>query len=275
MATDLDKLQGRWYVTALEADGQQMPAAALGDATIVIDGNRFRSVAMGAVYEGAVDLHAEKKLKTCDLLFTAGPEAGNRNLGIYELTGDRWIMCLATRGTERPRAFATTPGSGFALQTLERAARSLAAETQKPAAAKTSRKTTKPKADMTVVPTGPPTELEGEWMMVAAVFDGAPMDDAMVRWCKRTTRGNLTTVMAGPQTMLKATFRIDSSARPCTIEYQNFAGAAAGKPQLGIFELTGKMLKICMAPPGRPRPGDFGSRPGDGRSFTTWRFASR
>lgn len=40
--------------------------------------------------------------------------------------------------------------------------------------------------------------------------------------------------------------------------------------QPGIYELNGKTLRLCFAAPGRERPGDFASTPGDGRTFTVW-----
>jgi uncharacterized protein (TIGR03067 family) len=54
------------------------------------------------------------------------------------------------------------------------------------------------------------------------------------------------------------------------IDYYNTEGSNAGKMQPGIYELNGKTLKFCFAAPGRERPGDFASTPGDGRTFTVW-----
>src|SRR3954467_8584128 len=116
--TDLDKLQGSWKITSLEVEGQPMPAP--GGACIVIEGERFQSLGMGAVYEGKVEVDGTKKPKTFDLLFTAGPEKGNRSLGIYQLKGDAWKICLTVTGKTRPTKFETTPGSGCALETLTR-----------------------------------------------------------------------------------------------------------------------------------------------------------
>jgi len=47
-------------------------------------------------------------------------EKGNTNPGIYELDADTWKICIATRGAVRPSSFASSPGSGFALETLMR-----------------------------------------------------------------------------------------------------------------------------------------------------------
>ena len=51
MRQDLDLLQGSWSLTALEVEGQKMPAATLAEARIVVKGNRFTSTGMGAVYK--------------------------------------------------------------------------------------------------------------------------------------------------------------------------------------------------------------------------------
>jgi uncharacterized protein (TIGR03067 family) len=261
MADDLAKLQGTWTITSLETDGRTMPAMVFSGAQIVIEGDRFTSLGMGQRYEGIVELPRAKKTKALDLVFTDGPQAGTRNLGIYKLTGDRWTICLATRGATRPQKFATKPASGLSLETLQRGA----------AARPKNNRTAVPVVEPTIVPSGPPTVLEGEWAMVEGIFSGKAMAADMIAWVKRVTRGNVTVVLAGPQTMLKATFTIDETNRPPAIDYINLEGSHARKAQAGIFTLDGDTLKICMAAPGKPRPSDLASKSGDGRSFTTWR----
>ena len=77
---------------------------------------------MGATYEGELELDAAESPKHFTLTFTKGPEKGNVNPGIYELDGDTWRICIATRGGGRPKRFATKAGSGHALETLVRKA---------------------------------------------------------------------------------------------------------------------------------------------------------
>ena len=120
MRHDLDLLQGTWTVTALESDGQKMPAAMLADARIAIKGSRFTSTGMGAVYKGTLELDEAASPRQLTMKFDDGPEKGNSNPCIYQLDGNNWKLCLATRGAVRPSSFATTPGSGFALETLTR-----------------------------------------------------------------------------------------------------------------------------------------------------------
>jgi len=266
MATDLDRLQGSWKITSLESDGRRASAGLLTDARIIIKGNTFTSLGMGAPYTGTMTLRRSGALKTFDLLFTSGHAQGTKNVGIYKLAGDTWTICLSTQSPTRPKRFATRAGSGLALETLTR-------EINPPkTAAKTGAAATLPPAEHAPkpAPAGPPTDIEGDWRMVSAVFDGKPLADDMVKWCTRTTRGDNTVVMAGPQTMVNARFTLDRSKRPGAIDYVNLHGSAKGKTQFGIYELDGDRLAICMAPPGKPRPAAFESSARDGRSLTVW-----
>ena len=263
MRTDLELLQGSWTVTALEVEGQRMPAAMLANARILIKGNRFTSTGVGAVYKGKLELDTSASPRRLDMKFDAGPEKGNTNPGIYKLEGNSWKICLATRGATRPERFGSTPGSGFAFETLTRGDAVVTAEAKTLPSKKISRATSATRT--------PPTEFEGEWSMVSGVMDGNPMEKSAVQWVKRVTLGNQTTVYAGPQTMMKFEFASDPSKSPKTIDYVNIAGSNKGKAQLGIYELEGKLLKVCIAAPGSTRPTEFQSAPGDGRTLTVWK----
>ena len=264
MRPDLDLLQGSWTITALEVDGQKMPAAMLESARVVIKGKRFTTTGMGAVYKGTLELDASSRPRQLDMKFDAGPEKGNTNLGIYELDGDTWKICLATRGAVRPSRFASTPGSGFAFETLTRGDAPVAAKAKVRASRKTAPATTG---------SVPATEFEGEWSMVSGIMDGHPMDKSLVKWVKRVTQGNQTTVYAGPQVMMKFEFTTDSSKSPKTIDYLNTAGSNKGKTQYSIYEFEGELLKIFVSAPGAARPTQFQPGPGDGGTLTVWKRA--
>jgi uncharacterized protein (TIGR03067 family) len=107
--------------------------------------------------------------------------------------------------------------------------------------------------------------------MISGIMNGRPMDNSLLQWVRRETRGNRTTVYAGPQIMLKVDFSSDASESPHAINYLNFAGAHKGKQQAGIFKLEGNLLTVCIAAPGAARPKEFQSQPGDGRSLTVWK----
>ena len=265
MNDDLKSLQGVWNVSSLEVDGQKMPEHMLANGKIVIQGSRFTSTGMGPVYEGMVTLDASSNPRHIDMTFDAGPEKGNTNLGIYKLDGDTWTLCLAMRGSVRPSKFATTNGSGFALESLTRGSASPSAKAKRPSSQKAPKQTVE-------ISSGVKTEFEGEWQMVSGVMSGAAMDAASVQWVKRITVGNQTTVHAGPQTILKVTFTHDRSKLPQTLTYVITAGSGKGKTQMGIYEFEGDLLRICMSAPGSPSaPAQFESQRGDGRTLTAWK----
>jgi uncharacterized protein (TIGR03067 family) len=266
MKKDFAALQGAWQIASLEVDGEVMPTGAFTNATVVVDGDHFTSLGMGGEYEGTIELDSSKKPKAFDLVITSGHAAGSRNRGIYRIDDGEWTLCLATRGDKRPRSFATKPDSGLALETFTRTGAAHAAEpTRTPArAGKPAAKAAEPES------AGPPTALEGVWQMVGAVMNGVPMPPNMMEWCRRETRGDVTTVLAGTNVMLRARFSLDEAQSPWSIDYVNLAGSNAGKPQAGIAELAGGLLQICIAPPGGARPAEFASVKGDKRSYTTW-----
>jgi uncharacterized protein (TIGR03067 family) len=117
---DLELLQGPWAITSLEIDGKPLAPHDFAAARIVVEGDRFTTVGMGAAYSGTLKLDPTASPRAIDMKFEDGPEKGNINLGIYEIEQDDWKLCLATRGSVRPKTFATAPGTGFALETLER-----------------------------------------------------------------------------------------------------------------------------------------------------------
>ena len=120
MQSDLQLLQGTWSIRSLAIDGQEMPSAIFANAAIVVKGERFTSTGMGAEYAGTLELDASANPRQLNMRFDAGPEKGNANLCIYEIAGDDWKLCVATRGPVRPSSFETTPGSGIALEVLQR-----------------------------------------------------------------------------------------------------------------------------------------------------------
>jgi uncharacterized protein (TIGR03067 family) len=120
MPQDIDLLQGSWSIKSLTLEGQEMPAAMFANASTVVQGNRFTSLGMGTQYEGTLELDASTNPRQLNMNFDAGPEKGNVNLGIYEISGDIWKLSIATRGSVRPSTFISASGTGIALEILQR-----------------------------------------------------------------------------------------------------------------------------------------------------------
>jgi uncharacterized protein (TIGR03067 family) len=244
---NLKNLQGTWNIETLELDGQKMPS---GEAAIAIEGSRFTTTAMGGEYAGEVSVDETTSPKSFDLRFDAGPEAGNTSYGIYELTGDTWKICLTLRGGTRPRQFATTPGSGLALETLRRAA-------------KPAKRANLAAAELVGEPA---PELAGEWRMVSALMSGKPLNPAYVKIGRRLATPGAMEVKVGPQSIMKASYAVDRSAAPMQMNYL----LSTGRAQAGIWKLEGNQLTTCFAPPGQPRPTAFSSTPADAHTLTVW-----
>jgi len=255
MAQDLEKLQGGWTIVSLEVDGQKL--GGMG-ARMEVRGKKFTTSGMGADYSGALSVNQEARPKSFDLKFETGPEAGNTSLGIYELDGDSWKICLTTRGSERPREFAAPAGSGIALEILQRTGTGQSAEA--PAAA----------AGAIAAGEGA-EELAGEWKATTLVRDGDALPPSMLSYGKRTATANEVTVKFGPQVILKARYSVDRSKSPMTMDYE----LADGKRQAGIWKFEGGQLTTCFGAPGAVRPAEFASTKGDGLTLAVWAPASK
>ncbi|HXJ11438.1 MAG TPA: TIGR03067 domain-containing protein [Candidatus Limnocylindrales bacterium] len=115
--------------------------------------------------------------------------------------------------------------------------------------------------------------LQGEWTMVSGSADGQAMPETMRAQMKRVCKGDETTITMGDQVFFKAKFSVDPSRKPKTIDYEMTEGFTKGQKQLGIYELEGDTIKAAFGKPGAERPTDFTSKPGDGRTVSTWKRA--
>jgi len=253
MNGDLKKLQGEWNIQELEVNGQSF--SPMG-SKIVIDGENFLTNGMGAAFEGVVEVRPRKRPKEFDLIFTKGPEKGNRSLGIYELDGDVWKICFTMRNGTRPTAFATSPGSELALETLRRG---VTAQAPAPEAATGSA------VDDALASGG---ILAGEWSLVSCALDGEAIEESLLKFGKRVDDGRKVTVSFGSQVVLKATYTTDWGASPHTIDFRLLNGA---RTRLGIFEFSDDTLKVCHAAPDDPRPAEYVTVPGDSRTLAVWK----
>jgi uncharacterized protein (TIGR03067 family) len=256
---ELRSLEGEWRLASLEVDGTAMPAQVVTHMRLLFDGDRFRSESPDANYDGVFTLDVDASPAQIDIEFVEGPEAGNSCYGIYELNGDRMTLCLGLVGSSRPKAFATRPGSGHALERLRRAS------AERPA--NVTGGTPQPKDTVAVEREDPSAfdvkmtplmrRLEGEWIPVRLVMDGKEMPDQWLSFGSRTTAGNEVRVVFGGQTMLHAKVRIDETTTPMAVDYLNLLGRQAGTVSRGIMEWVGDEVRFLIAGPGQPRPADF------------------
>jgi uncharacterized protein (TIGR03067 family) len=270
MLEDVERLQGAWSFASLEVNGSRVPESAFGGSRMLIEGERFSLTSAGADYAGTFTLDVSRSPKTLDIHFTEGPEAGNTALGIYELDADTWTLCLGLVGSERPREFATRPGSDHALEILRRAGADATVPAETPSIAAAALDPLPPPGEL-----DPELErLQGEWSLVAMEHDGRSMPKEWLPAVRRVMRGRETTVTGGGQVMLKAEIRVDPAQIPGAIDYLLTTGPNKGKTQLGIYAWEGDQVRFCMAEPGKERPADFNAPPGSGRLASLWQRAA-
>jgi uncharacterized protein (TIGR03067 family) len=100
-------------------------------------------------------------------------------------------------------------------------------------------------------------KLEGTWATVSIEAAGQKVtDEDKIKTRKLTTKGDKYTMKVGDETV-QGTVEINPSKNPKTIDIKPDTGSNKGKTLLGIYELDGDNLKICLALPGKDRPTVF------------------
>jgi uncharacterized protein (TIGR03067 family) len=109
---DLKRLEGTWRMTSVEIDGKKIPPDDLKPMSVVFRGDTYTVKNDDKeVEKGTQKLDPSQTPKTIDAHVVEGSDKGKDQLGIYELSGDTLKVCFAAAGQERPKEFASKPGS--------------------------------------------------------------------------------------------------------------------------------------------------------------------
>jgi uncharacterized protein (TIGR03067 family) len=125
-------------------------------------------------------------------------------------------------------------------------------------------------------------KLQGNWLLVAFEGNGQKMSEDKVK--EKGTRLTITgdnyrTVgrsVDGTEFITEATIKLDPTKKPKAIDGTiTFvtSGNRKGQTHLGIYELEGDQLKLCLTG-GKERPQDFTTRPGSGHALWIWKRVS-
>jgi uncharacterized protein (TIGR03067 family) len=110
---DLAQLQGEWTMVSGSAGGQPMPGQMVGQMKRVCKGDEITITMAGEIYfKATIILDPTKTPKTIDYQMTQGFSKGKKQLGIYEVEGNRLKSCFGAPDAERPTDFTTKPGDG-------------------------------------------------------------------------------------------------------------------------------------------------------------------
>jgi uncharacterized protein (TIGR03067 family) len=266
-------MEGTWAFRSLELDGGPVPSTMLTHSFLLIDGDRFRMDSPEAVYEGIFTIDVDPTPHLIDIDFVEGPEAGNRCEGLFELEGDRFTICLGLAGSSRPDRFATSPGSGHALEELVRVERARPAGVDGGTASPPAPEPppVQPESDFAAAVTPTLQKLQGEWVPLELITSGSPLQPAYLPFGSRTHSGVETKVIFGGQMQVHARVRLNEAAVPIEVDYLNLIGKAKGSISRGIFRWEGDEAVYCMAAPGASRPSSFTCDKGSNRILSRWK----
>jgi uncharacterized protein (TIGR03067 family) len=112
-------------------------------------------------------------------------------------------------------------------------------------------------------------KMQGDWAQVSYVVDGGKLPDDEAQALFRSIKDDKYTIFQFKKVIGKGTIKLDASRKPKTIDATTTAGGRS-LTLLGIYELDQDTLKLCFAPPGKPRPTDFTSRKGSEHRLSVW-----
>ena len=103
-------------------------------------------------------------------------------------------------------------------------------------------------------------KLQGTWATVSIEAAGEKVTDKdKIKARKLTIKGDKYTLKVGDE-MVQGTIEINPTRKPKRIDVKPNTGSNKGKTSLGIYELKGDNLKICLGPPGKERPTEFATQ---------------
>jgi uncharacterized protein (TIGR03067 family) len=118
-------------------------------------------------------------------------------------------------------------------------------------------------------------ELEGTWEVEKLVRNGeeipAPAGKKRFLVIDKTTY----VLKVDDQKADQGTFAVNPAGKPATIDVIPGRGEAEGKNLLGIYELRGDTLRVCIAGPNKERPKSFESKADSGITFGIYRRAKK
>jgi uncharacterized protein (TIGR03067 family) len=240
---ELARIQGTWQLVYAETDGKTAPGERIQAVRVEIKGNSH-SVYIGdkqVVHDVGFTLDATATPRTSDNTINDGPDKGKKIHGIYELEGDTLASCVAKVGEDRPRKFATTPGSGHTFRVFKR-----------------------------VRPDEDPKEkavrdelirFGGTWRFAELETGGTKVPIGSFAENRLILQGDRF-LASDPRETGAGYYKIDPTRVPKTIDVVFTSGSPKGTTFRGIYELTDDTYKTCFSVDDQPRPEKFESTPG-------------
>jgi uncharacterized protein (TIGR03067 family) len=113
-------------------------------------------------------------------------------------------------------------------------------------------------------------KMQGDWMATSMTQSGIKLSEDDTQAHFRTVAGQKYSVFRYSKVIGHGTFLIDATKSPKTIDSMPVVSQGKPKPILGIYDFDGDRLRICNAPPGKPRPTDFEIKAGSNHTRIVW-----
>jgi uncharacterized protein (TIGR03067 family) len=108
--------------------------------------------------------------------------------------------------------------------------------------------------------------LEGTWQVVSLEVDGMKIPKETIKESKLIIKGKQFTMKEKIATY-RGTFIIDPAKKPNTIDIKFTEGPEKGNTSLGIYELDGDDLRLCLSVTTKVRPKEFTAKSKSGHGF--------
>lgn len=113
--------------------------------------------------------------------------------------------------------------------------------------------------------------LQGTWRMTYLEIDGNRVaEDDFKKLSVVNAADGSWTLRVDDNDLNKGDSTLDPTAKPKTVDFTPSDGDNAGKLHLGIYDLDGDTRRLCVAPPGQPRPKEFSSNAGSQHILITF-----
>ncbi len=117
---EYEKLEGTWKMESFTMDGKPAPTKDFADFRMTLKGETFTTVSADGKSAGTYKVDPARSPKTIDITFTSGQNDGMTMLGVYEVDGDTYKVCLPTSSKERPKELTSRDGTGLVLEVFKR-----------------------------------------------------------------------------------------------------------------------------------------------------------
>jgi uncharacterized protein (TIGR03067 family) len=229
-------IEGIWRIVSLEINGNKGGDDDVKKLSVVngVDGTWSLRSDGTDLTKGTSTIDPTQKVKTIDLTPTNGDDKGKVFQGIYELNENTRKLCIAPSGQARPTEFSSAPNSGHILVVFER---------DKDDAIKRDRQ-----------------RLEGTWTVMTMEVHGETAGEDVASKLKIVFGiDGSWSFNAEERELLQGTTTIDPLKSPKAIDFTITVGDDKGKLSFGIYEVGETSLRLCVAPSGKDRPGEYTS----------------